>query len=458
MAQSAQHACRVTDELSDYIATALAKPIPEDVLEKAKHHTLDTLASVISGSRLKPGEMAIKYVQTQGGTPEATIPGTRLLTSAINAALANGMMAHADETDDSHAGSRTHPGCAIVPAAWAMGERDKRSGRDMLRAVVLGYDVCCRMTKAMGVHVAPRSDRSTHTLGGIWGAAAAAGALAGLDAGKVHYLISYTAQQTSGVSCWQRDEEHVEKAFDFAGMPARNGVTSAVFVSMGYTGVWDSFSGPHNYFDALARKADPEALVDGLGSRFEIMGTNIKRWTVGSPIIAALDALVGLIEQHKLTADQVDTITARIPDSGLRTVDNRLMPDVCLQHVLAVTLLDGGFSFHTAHDYVRMQDPKVLDIRRRITAVGDAELTVAKPPRQGIVELVLRDGRRLRNHVKAVKGTADNPMTRAEVEDKCRDLIAPIVGAEHADKLIRGIWDLERVGNVVDLRSYMQAD
>lgn len=458
MAQSAQRACRVTDELSAYIAGALANPIPDEVVEKAKHHILDTLASVISGSRLKPGEMAIEYVRTQGGTPEATVPGTRLLTTAINAALANGMMAHADETDDSHAGSRTHPGCAVVPAAWAMGERDRRSGRDVLRAVVLGYDVCCRMTKAMGVHVTPRSDRSTHTLGGIWGAAAAAGALAGLDASQAHYLISYTAQQTSGVSCWQRDEEHVEKAFDFAGMPARNGVTSAVFVSMGYTGVWDSFSGPHNYFDALARKADPDALIDGLGSRFEIAGTNIKRWTVGSPIIAALDALVGLIEEHEFKADQVESIEARIPESGLKTVDNRTMPDVCLQHVLAVTLLDSGFSFHTAHDYARMQDPAVLQIRRRVTAVGDEALSVAKPPRQGIIELKLRDGRKLRRHVKAVKGTVDNPMTRSEVEDKCRDLIAPVVGAASADQLICGIWDLEKVGDVVNLRSHMQAD
>ncbi|MFO0007597.1 MAG: MmgE/PrpD family protein, partial [bacterium] len=129
----------LTEALSDYIARATRRPLPTDVAEKTRHHLLDTLAAMISGSRLAPGRMAVDYVRSQGGAKEACVPGTRLLTTAVNAALAGGMLAHADETDDSHQASFHHPGCAVVPAALAMGEREGRGGRALLRAVALGY-------------------------------------------------------------------------------------------------------------------------------------------------------------------------------------------------------------------------------------------------------------------------------------------------------------------------------
>ena len=134
----------VMRELSAYIASAPRKPLPPAVLEKTKHHFLDTIAAMVSGSRLAPGKKAIGYVRTLGGVKEACVIGSTIVTSAVNAALANGMLAHADETDDSHAPSLTHPGCGIVPAALAMAERERRNGTALLHAVALGYDIGCR--------------------------------------------------------------------------------------------------------------------------------------------------------------------------------------------------------------------------------------------------------------------------------------------------------------------------
>src|SRR5205085_2469777 len=111
---------------------------------------LDTLAAMVSGARLKPGEMAIRYASTLGGKPEAGVVTTKIVTSAVNAALANAMFAHADETDDFHAETKAHPGCSSVPAALAMGERQKRSGMEVIRAVTLGYDIGCRFLMALG--------------------------------------------------------------------------------------------------------------------------------------------------------------------------------------------------------------------------------------------------------------------------------------------------------------------
>src|SRR3954464_8004262 len=238
--------------LSDYIAGALARPLPDAVAEKVRHHVLDTLAAMVSGSRLRPGVMAIGYVASLGGQRESSVVGTALQTCAVNAALANGMLAHADETDDSHAPSRTHPGCAVIPAALAIAERMHASGEKFLRDVVLGYDVCARLNYALGAEAFAAASRSTHSFGGGFGAGAAAGALLGFDALQVRHLFSYCAQQASGVGCNVRDQDHIEKAFDFGGMPARNGVAAATMVAHGFTGVDDAFSGERNFFAAYA--------------------------------------------------------------------------------------------------------------------------------------------------------------------------------------------------------------
>ena len=125
----------ITRELSEYVAGALARPLPAEVAEKTRHHLLDTLAAMVSGSRLPPGRQAIAYVRAQGGRRQATVVGSRIVTTAINAALANGMSAHADETDDLHIGGRFHPGCAVVPAALAAAELADRDGASLLGAV-----------------------------------------------------------------------------------------------------------------------------------------------------------------------------------------------------------------------------------------------------------------------------------------------------------------------------------
>src|SRR5262249_40238503 len=152
-----------TRRLSEYISEAVRRPLPDGVTEKARQHVVDTLAAMISGSQLRPGQMAIGYMTALGGAPEASIVGTPVRTSAVNAALANGMLAHADETDDSHAPSRTHPGCAVVPAALAIAERNQLSGSAFLRAVVLGYDVAARLNYALSADAFAAAARGTHS-------------------------------------------------------------------------------------------------------------------------------------------------------------------------------------------------------------------------------------------------------------------------------------------------------
>src|SRR5215471_12032614 len=268
---SAPHVSPLMQRLAAYIAGALRKPLPAAVAEKTRHHLLDTLAAMVSGSRLRPGREAIAFARSQGGGRDACVIGSRAIASAVTAALANGMLAHADETDDSHSRSQTHPGCGVVAASLAMAERERAGGKALLRAVALGYDVCCRLTQSLNAMTFRSAGHSTHSFGPTFGAAAAAGALAGVDARGVRYLLSYAAQQASGISCWMRDEEHIEKAFDFGGMPARNGVAAAAMVAHGFTGLEDVLSGERNFFVAYGSSPDPEELARELGERYEIV-------------------------------------------------------------------------------------------------------------------------------------------------------------------------------------------
>jgi 2-methylcitrate dehydratase PrpD len=446
----------VSVALSEYICAAASRELAPGVVRKTRHHILDTFAAIVSGSRLRAGELAGGYVKRLGGAPEASVIGTPLLVPAEHAALANGMAGHADETDDSHLGGRFHPGCGIVPAALAVAEKEDRGGADLIRAVALGYDIGARLTVSLGYPNPNAATHSTHSLGAAFGAAAAAAALLRFDAARVRHVLSYACQQASGCPYWHRDGEHVEKAFDFGGMGARNGVAGALMVAAGMSGVDDPFAGPGNFFFAFGQKAQPELLTHELGIRFEIMAASIKKWCVGSPIQSVLDATTALIAEHRIRAEDVRAVRITMPHDRMHIVDNRAMPDVCAQYLVAVTILDGTLSFAAAHDEARMNEAVVQALRARIALIPSPELTVAAPARQAIAEIDMADGRRLRHHAKSVRGTPENPMTDAEIEAKALDLVAPIIGRERGECLIAAVGALEGIGSVRELRPLLR--
>ena len=337
--------------------------------EKTTFHILDTLAAILSGSRLRAGQLASKYVAELDGAGPATVIGTRLSVPADQAALANGMAGHGDETDDSHLEGRFHPGCAIVPAALAVAERVDASGTEFMQAVALGYDIGARVTLSLGFARPDTSRHSTHSLAPAVGAAAACAALYKFTPGQVRHTLSYAAQQASGIPFWQRDTHHVEKAFDFGGMAARNAVAGSSMVAAGFTAVEDPFAGQHNFFTAFGENPRPEALIEELGVRFEIMRASIKKWCVGSPIQSILDATTELVARHGIVASDVQKVTITMPDDRIHIVDNRSMPDVCAQHLCALALVDGTVTFESTHDEARMHDPRCWPCARRLISL-----------------------------------------------------------------------------------------
>jgi 2-methylcitrate dehydratase PrpD len=455
--ESQPAAGEIISRLSGYMSEAGDRELPPQVVEKTKQIVLDTLAAMISSSQLPPGRFAIRFARDYGGPPVATVAASDVVCGPAEAALVNGMLAHADETDDTHPPSQSHPGCSIVPAALASAERFGAGGLRFLRAVALGYDVGTRVTITLGrLPYMVETHRSTHAISGNFGSAAAAGCLARLGSRQMRWLLSYAAQQASGLASWQRDTEHVEKAFDFGGMAARNGVTAGLLVQAGATGVEDIFSGRDNLWEAFAPKNDPSLVVEQLGERYEITRTNVKKWSVGAPIQAPLDALDNLQKRWKFGPEQVTRVVTRVATGEAAIVNNREIPDICLQHLMAVMLVDGTVTFQSAHALERMQDPAILRQRAKIELVPDDALERLLPRREAVVEVTLADGRTVNERVGTVRGTAENPMSRQEIIAKATGLIAPVLGREQSQKLIAAIFELERVNNIRDLRPLLQ--
>jgi 2-methylcitrate dehydratase PrpD len=448
---AAEVVSKETQKVAEFLRDAKHTPLPDEVVRKTAYHVLDTLAAILTGARMEPGIRGITYVKSQGGVDEALVMGTNIRTNATLAALANGISAHADETDDSHAPTLSHPGCAVVPAAFAVAERHGRSGMELFRGVSAGYDIGTRMNLAIGMETFSASDssRASHAMMSVWGAAAAAIALEDFTEEQVRWALSYNAQQASGVTTWLRDGRHVEKAFDFAGMGARNGVASATMVASGMDGVIDVFSGHPNFFDAVSNHHDISQMCAELHERYEIMRTNIKKFAVGSPAQAAVQAAEDLVSMDGLTAGDVESMEILLPAHLAMIVNNRHMPDINCQYLVAGTIIDGRFSFDMAHDDPRMKAPDIVDLMGRMTLTPDES---TRGTRSGRIIVKRKDGSTVERFVEAVQGTYENPMPEEQILAKFVDLLAPTIGANETDELIGLLLDPAQISDVRDLR------
>lgn len=436
--------------VAGYVHASPTAPLPPAVVVKAKLHILDTFAAMISGAEFKVGKLSRDFARGLGGAQQAQVAGDTFLTDVINAALANGNLAHADETDDSHEPSGTHPGCAIIPAALAAAEKENISGAAFIASVVVGYDIGCRINQAFGTQQLNARNFATHAIGGCFGAAAAAASAMRLDDLKIRYTFDYVGQQASGMRYYVRDLEHVEKAFVFGGLPARSGAMAAMMAQAGFTGVDDCFSGESNLFTTFTANPNPAKLMEKLGEHFEISVTNIKKYSVGSPIQASVEALTKIIARAKFKPSDVKAFESRLP--GYEVVNNRSMPDINIQYCLAATMLDGTLSFAAAHDFPRMNSPEILAMKAKLTMIADPSLRLPNTTRTARVTVTLNDGTTHTEQVNAVPGTAQNPMTVAQVEAKCRDILTPTMGAARADQLIAMVGRLEELKSVRELR------
>ena len=441
----------ITSRLADYIADSTARDLPEAVRQAAVHHLVDTVAAIISGSMLEARSGAIAVVRELSGKEQSTVIGTDIVASAESAALANGMFAHADESDDSHGFSVTHPGCSVIPAALAIGEVQGSSGDGFLRAIVTGYDVGTRVAMALGGGAFMEHYHHV-SFGGIFGSVAASSALLDLDANGCARALTFAVHLASGSTCWVRDPAHIEKGFVFGGLPAHNGVKAALLGRSGISTSTEPLEGVPGLFAGYAEAAKPELAIEALGERFEITRTSIKKWCVGTPAQAALDSIEYLLGEHRFSGDDVADILVTLPQRRVLIV-NSTVSNLNLSHLLSIFIIDVGVSFASVHDGARMDDPDVLALRRRIR-IEPRPGTHRREP--AYITVTLRDGQVFERMPQGVRGQPEDPMSTEEVLAKAEGLIAPVMGETRTRALLAMLMAIESLADIRMLRPLLQ--
>jgi 2-methylcitrate dehydratase PrpD len=437
----------LTATVSAYVAGATAMPLDEETEHLASLHLLDTLAAIVACRDLEPARVARRYVARVAGRASegegVTVLGTGERAPVVAAVFAGAMAAHAAEINDFMPAVFVQPGPAVVAAALGVGELCDRSGADVLRALVAGYDLAYRVPKAMGVGNLRRAGLATHGVGPGFGAAAAASALLGLSPDEVAHVLSLTAQQAAGSWQWLLDVEHVEKAFVFGGLGARNGVEAALLVSEGFRGVPDVIDRPGTWFTSAAF-ADPDgdgdraALSDGLGGPDVLRSTAYKRYPVGGPAQPAVEALLALAGEG-LRAGDVARVVIELPGRW-EAFRDAAMPALNLRYLSAVILLDGRLDFTAAQSLERMHgDPAVAELMARVEVRHDPAQESgpgAARTESARVRIERRDGEVRERFVPHVAGFPSHPMMADEVRAKAFELVAPHLGSAGAEALL----------------------
>lgn len=438
----------VTGALSAYVAGALASTPPAEHRELARLHLLDTLASIVACRDLEPAVLARKYaLSLSGGTGETTILGTRQRAGLVDAAFAGAMTGHGAEINDFIPSAFVQPGPAVVSVAMATAEQRGASGADLLRAVIAGYELAGRLPKALGLNNLRKAGIANHGIGPVFGAAAAASALLRLSETEIDHVWTYCAQQASGSWQWLLDVEHVEKAFVFAGLGARNGLQAALMVQAGFRGVPSALDHPAGWLRSGAFAGgdrDLDYLVSDLGRRSELPLTAYKRYPVGGPTQPAVEALLSLLP--RLSGAVVEAVEIEMPGRW-EAFRDAAMPALNLRYLTAIILIDGRLDFVSAQSLARMAgDGAVRQMMDQVQIAHDpAQEAAPGQPRteSARVTVRLQGGEAVTAFIPHVLGFPSHPMSAADVEAKALELMGPALGPGRAAQVMETLRDIE---------------
>jgi 2-methylcitrate dehydratase PrpD len=447
--------------LSQYIAGSATVAVPEDVRELGKRHILDTIASIVACRDLQAAVLGRRYAAASTGGGPVTILGTRERASLVDAVFASAVTGHAAEINDFSPSAYTQPGPPVLSTALCLGASRRASGTALLNAVVAGYELTCRIPKTLGVsNLRDRLGLANHGVGPVFGAAAAAASIMRLKEERIPDLLSYCAQQASGSWQWLLDVDHVEKAFVFAGMPARNGVQAALMVEAGFTGVPNCLDVPGGWlmsgmFNGPESDLNRRYLIEDLGRRYELPLVGYKRYPTGGPAQAGVEGMLQLV--RRVDRRQIDRVHIAMPERA-DAFANAAMPALNLPYLCAIIIIDGRLDFTAAHSMMRKEsDQAVRALMSRVEVVHDPAQEREPRVESARVTVTLRSGDRQAVFIEGVSGFPTHPMTHEEVEAKAVELMGPSLGDAGAKRVVQLVWALERMTDVSELVAAMSA-
>jgi len=430
-----------------------AESIPDDAVHQAKRCLLDTLGVALAGSREESARAVAAWLGDQGGRTEAVVLGRALRLPAADAALANGTAAHALDFDDVSLPMRGHPSAPLLPAVLALSEASGSSGRDILTAFVLGFEVEAKLGRAIGGPHYALGWHATSTLGTL-GAAAACARLLRLDAGRTQMALGIAASLASGL---QANFGSMTKPLH-AGWAARSGVVAAQLAARGFTAGAEALVGPSGFLRAMSGGAELDLTPFGaLGEPFEIVapGVGVKLYPCCYATHRAIGAVLDLRAQHGIASANVTEVCVEVNRGGLLPL--RVEPPATglegkfsLEYCLAAALLDGAVGLSSFIDEA-VRRPQALELTAIVKAAEGDE--AAEFPIGGYAEvrIVLRDGTDHAMRVDVPRGDPSRPLSWEELAAKFRDCAGVALPGGDVDAALRLIERLEGLDDVKGL-------
>jgi 2-methylcitrate dehydratase PrpD len=436
--------------LAEYFSILKYAVLPDHVIQQAKLIILDALGCQVACSSLENGRAIIKFGETLGGKFEASVFGSNYKTSVINAAMVNGTLGHGDEIDESleEAG---HIAAVVIPSAFACGEKVGASGKDLITAVIAGYDMAGRLADS-GISITNIMSYNDGFASVFWSVASACNILH-LDPAKTRIAFGIAACQSGGFYDLRAEAKHMAKSLMF-GLGARNGVTAALLAQMGYDSPASVFDDNVNFLKDRAGKYFVSGeLIKGLGNKFSIMDTCIKLYAAGHPIHAPVHGLLKILKRENILAQEIQSIIVRQPEREHLVVDNRDMLDINIQYCLAVAAFDGRLTWDQ-FESDRFNDPRVADLKKRVMTIHDPLMDERKKitrSHSAEVDVITKDGREFSTREDYPPGDPKNPASQEEVEKKIMYYASKVLGKENTRKLIEAVKNLESIRDINEL-------
>lgn len=446
-----------TRDLARFGAALRYDDIPADAIARIKLSLLDSLGCCLFGATLPWTKKVAALAEQEGAKPVATLIGLGRKTSASLAALVNGTSGHAFELDDIHKESIVHAGSIATPVALNLAEEKGQksgtiSGKDVLTAMVAGYEIGHRVGNAATMSLFFRGFHPQGTSGAFVAAATAARML-NLDALQFQHALGMAGSQAGGLMAAQ--EGAMVKRFH-SGRAAQSGVYAAQLAAQGFTGILDALEAPYGgYLSTYSDKPNPARLTDGLGKTWETLNVGYKPHASVTSIHSALDALSELMQEHRLKAADIAKVeTGLSPMTHVHCAWEYKAQGVTaaqmnLYYGMAVIALDGA-AFTEQFREARLSDPQILDFISRISAHVDGEIEKMGAPfrHASRVKITTRDGKVHEKLALHRRGSPENPLAPEEVVHKFRNVVAPCMDKSAAEKIITTVNQFETLADI----------
>jgi 2-methylcitrate dehydratase PrpD len=433
----------VTAILARYVVSAPVDSVPAAVKREAVRSFLNWTGCAVGGSQHESVDIALAAVSPFAGKEQAGILGRTERLDALHAALLNGIASHVFDFDDTHLKTIIHPAGPIASAILSLAQLRPVNGRDFLHAFILGVEVECRIGNAV---YPAHYDIGWHITGtaGVFGAAAAAGRLLGLNEQQMTWALGIAGTQSSGL---REMFGTMCKSFH-PGRAAQNGLFSALLAERNFTSSNRVLEAPRGFAHVMSTERDLDEITEGLGESFEVALNTYKPFACGIVIHPVIDGCAQLRNEFGLTAAQIERIEVEVDPlvlelTGKKTPHVELEGKFSVYHSAAVAIIDGRAG-EAQYSDARVKDPEVVALRDRVSA--EASESVRED--ECHVTITLKDGRVLRKHVEHAIGSLARPMTDSDLEAKFFGLAEPVLGQKptaHLLDLCRNIQKLDDV-------------